>query len=327
MKTFFCITLFITGLILPFSGYSQEPTNTENIISVKTTLVNIPLIISDKTGRRIADIKKEDVSVYNGKERAEIAFFADTDEPVNYAIVIDRSGSSETVRLRIDKAASQFVDSFSEADQGMVVTFDDKVKVVQRLTANKKNIKSAASAGGIDPLSGATLMNESILTVLEEYFKHVKGRKVIIVLTDAGEINKKSNESLLQELKRSDVLIYPVIYQTLSIHRLVSLSGDTKGGEEVRKMKSISINDLIKYPPFDYLDKLAKVSGGRLLFPDESSFKAAFTNIADELRKQYVVGFYVDADSDADTRNISIKVNRPDAVVRTKSSIRIAPTQ
>ncbi|MDI1243121.1 MAG: VWA domain-containing protein [bacterium] len=320
----------LTGALVLFPSYSiaaqqdSDPNkDSEKTIKVETTLINVPLIISDSAGLRVSGIRKEDISVFAGGGKLDIDFFADSEEPVKYAILIDSSGSTSKIRLRMGNAARKFVDTFSEADQGMVVRFDDRVRLIEGLTSNRKKVKYAI--GSHDSYSGGRgLMNESIVFVLREHFKDAKGRKAIILLTDAGEINQKSSQELLKELSVSDVMIYPIIYQSHSIDSLVFLSGDTKGAEELKKMKSVSVADLVKYPPFDHLDRIARTSGGRLLFPDEKGFEAAFLNIADELRKQYLIGFYVDAGGNASDRQITIKVNRPDVVVRTKQSIRVA---
>lgn len=317
----FILTLAV--LFLRPALFSQDTPNPENdVIKVRTSLFNVPLTVSDRVGRRVAGLKKEDILVYIGTEKLNIEYFADTNEPVNFAIVIDSSGSTVGIRRRISSAARKFVETLSELDRGTVVRFDDDVKVSCQLTTDKKKIRYAVDTIEIDPEGGA-LMNDAILFVLTNQFKELQGRKAVILLTDAGEVNNDTNKNLIRALSASDVVVYPIIYQTLSVDKLVEMSGSNDGAKALRKLRSISYSDLVKYPPFDHMHEIARVTGGRLLFADGDNFETAFQSIADELRKQYVIGFYVDADNGSDRREISIKVDRPDAVIRTKQSIKI----
>src|SRR5437868_13394128 len=67
------------------NGSADEP------IRVKTILLNVPVSVSGRDGRTITGLKKEDFSVFQDKQKLGIDFFAEVDEPVTVAVLIDTS--------------------------------------------------------------------------------------------------------------------------------------------------------------------------------------------------------------------------------------------
>lgn len=316
--------LILGLLVFNTSGLTQtvnEPED-EKTIKVRTSLVNIPLIVSDGSGQRISGLTREDFRLRVNSQDTKIEFFADTNEQLSFAILLDTSGSTGNIRGKLNGAARSFVDTTAEFDRGSVVRFDDNIKVLIPWTENKSKIKYAI--GAAETVSGGIgLMNEALARVIEKEFQDSKGRKVVILLTDGGEINLETNSVLQKLLASSDVVVYPIIYQSGNLLQILRRSNSEAMVKEIAKLKSIMQKDLVRYGPFDHLEAVARITGGRLLFADGDNFEIAFQSIADELRKQYVIGFYVDADSGPDRREISIKVNRPDTVIRTKQTIKV----
>ncbi len=71
-----------------------------------------------------------------------------------------------------------------------------------------------------------------------------------------------------------------------------------------------------------YLQKLAENSGGRIFeAADIKNLETAFAGIAEELRRQYSIGYYPEQEGQpGERRTVKIKVGRPNTVVRAKSS-------
>lgn len=128
----------------------------------------------------------------------------------------------------------------------------------------------------------------------------------MIILTDGDVWGKITNEELQNELIESDVVVYPIFYYTRGLFP--------------RGTKTISYPQLFETRPGKYLHSLATSTGGRVYAADGDDFSAAFQNVADELKSQYVIGIHVDAEQDA--KDLKITVNRKNAVVRTKGILR-----
>jgi VWFA-related protein len=72
-----------------------------------------------------------------------------------------------------------------------------------------------------------------------------------------------------------------------------------------------------------YLTELAAATGGRVFRPDSTpgGLNAAFEGIAEELRRQYSIGYYPQAEGeDGQRKQIRVRVNRPKLVIRSRDS-------
>jgi len=76
----------------------------------------------------------------------------------------------------------------------------------------------------------------------------------------------------------------------------------------------------------EYLHDLARVSGARLYNAEQTNLSTAFQSVAEELRRQYSLGYYPTRPPTAgERRNIKVKVDRPELVVRTRDSYVFQP--
>ncbi len=156
---------------------------------------------------------------------------------------------------------------------------------------------------------------DAIYRVITKDFADAKGRKAIIILSDGFEAGKKiSHKEIVETLIESDTVLYPVIFQIRGTAAYFPPN-----------TKSITREQLLSLPGIDYLNGMSVSTGGRVVVADTRDFSTAFQNIADELRKQYVIGFYPTNAEGGRSANITIKVNRDGAVVRSKKTIRLKP--
>jgi VWFA-related protein len=296
------ILFLILVSIQPVRSQSDE----DAPIKVSTILANVPVIVSDRTGKHVAGIKPEDFKITSAGNPKEIVYFSDSEMPLNVAIILDITGSVSAVLEGIKIAAKAYVNQLGPDDKCMVVTFGDKVKIREPFTSDKKRLtKEIKSIIGIT--GGIGLMNEAVLRVVKDEFAGIKGRKAIILLTDAGEINRGSTAPMLDELIEGDTVVYTIFYPTM--HPWFP-SG------------SASLADLIKLTPVGTLADIAAYTGGKLLVADGTDFTPQFQTIMDELKKMYIVGFYPEQSADGSPNKITMNLVRPDLVLRTKKVIR-----
>lgn len=302
---------FLFVLSLACVDYPQT-SNSDEPIKVNTVLLNVPVVVSDRNGRNIAGLTKDNFSITQGGEKQPIEFFANQDDPMNVAIIIDSSGSTAFVIGSIIDAARSFVDLFSPNDKGLVVSFDNEVHVLSKGFTPDKEILKAAISLRDQPAGRGTIgsvMNDAIYSVITKQFAEVKGRKAIVVLTDGDVHGKTSRRKLLDRLIESDVVVYPIFFQTRPLIN--------------SRRKTITYSELVKISPVDYLNSIALATGGKLIAADGSNFDTAFQNIADELRKMYILGFYPSSTGSEEANDIKIDVDRVDSVVRSRRTIRI----
>ncbi len=310
--------------LLSFFNLDTKAQDKDDIpIKVNTLLVNVPVIVSDRGGRYISGLKKENFFIIQDEVEQKVEFFADEEAPMNVLILIDNSPSTTTVLGNIINAARNFVKIFRPEDKAMIATFNADTKILCEFTSDQKNLSKAINKVDIDHRGGSN-MQDAIYSIVTKEFASVKGRKAIIVLTD-GAVGGRliSNEKLLNTLAEADTLVYPVIFEledfigSINIPKKVKLvNGETISREEFLRRRQDGIN---RHNQF--LNSLGTVTGGRLF--NSNDFKKSFQSIADELKKQYLVGFYPQNADDGKNHKIVVEVDLKDVVVRTKGFIKI----
>jgi len=296
--------LLLLSSILLINVAGAQETDDDAPIKVDTLLVTVPLTVSDNRGRNIPGLKKENFSVLeNGIER-DIAYFFNEEAPMNVAVVIDTSASTKDVLDKIQKAARDFVKVLRPEDKLIIVSFDYQTLFLSELTSDKKKLSKAINQTRIAEQTGSD-MNEAVLRVVQKHFAQFKGRKAVIVLTD-GMIIKRSvaSQQVMDALQKSDTLFYPIIFKTKFYTEAMARAAASK-----RKPMSIEILEII-----------ASETTGRFYEKDAANLKEAFQSIAEELKNQYLLGFYPqDTEKGKATGNIRIEVDRKDFRVKTKS--------
>lgn len=296
------VLLLLSFALLINFAKAQDP-NDNSPIKVDTLLLNIPITVTDKSGHHISGLKKEDFSIYQNGEKQQIEFFLDDDAPMNVAILLDTSFSTRDVLGKIQKAASDFIRIFRPEDKGIIVSFDSETLFLSPLTSDRKELSKAINHANIG-FRGGSDMHDAVYKIIRDYFASVKGRKAIIVLTD-GMVGGRyiSDEQIQNILQKSNTFFYPVIFKTQTNFRINSTWTD-------RSIKS----------PFESLQSLAESTAGRFYEKDAGDLKEAFQSIAEELKKQYLIGFYPRNTEKVRQLPIKITVNRKDVTIQAKKS-------
>jgi VWFA-related protein len=238
-------------------------------ITVDVTRVNLLFTVTDKKGRFITDLGKDDFEVVEGKRRQTISdFAAESDLPLRLGILIDTSNS---VRERFkfeQEAASQFIDSVmrTNLDKALVVSFDTSAELVADLINDTD--KLTAAIRDLRPGGGTSLYDAIYFACRDKLSQdqpRYKFRRAIVILSD-GEDNQSryTRDQALEMAQKADVVMYAI---STNITRI-----ETDGDK------------VLKY--------LAQETGGRAFFPFKvEDLDQSFENIANELRHQYNISY------------------------------------
>ena len=192
--------------------FGQQKTDSEQTLKIDTALVSVPVIVSDRQGRYVSGLKASDFTLYEDRTKRQIDFFADTEEPINVALLLDTSRSTTLVLDDIKQAAKDFVRQLRSQDRAMIVTFDHDETALCELTSDHKILERAISRARIGERVG-TKLRDAVYDVMTEELKSVKGRKAIVVLTDGKDHGSEIGEgALLDGAAEADTLIYSVFY-------------------------------------------------------------------------------------------------------------------
>ena len=325
------IILSLTGLVSPSSSVAQEK-QSDAPIKVQTTLVSVPVIVSDRQGRYISGLKLENFKLYQDRIEQKIAIFDAAEEPLNIALLLDTSHSTSQVLEDIRKDAASFLKELRPQDRALVVSFDYDVHMLCSLTSNRKALERAIKDAKVGARAGTTL-RDAVAEVNERQFKRIDGRKAIILLTDGKDFGSRiSEEELFDEAAESGAMIYSVFFETgfprQSWNGQLPFPG--RGGwgrrfppidrprRDDRRRERVEMRN---EQAMAFLTKLSEVSAGRFYGSKVSDLKKTFKLIAEELRHQYRLGFYPDVGkADGQRHTLRVEVSATDAVVRARRS-------
>jgi VWFA-related protein len=238
-------------------------------------------------------------------------------------LALDTSVSTKPVIGSIKNAAKEFIRKLGPADLCMVLTFDFKIRVLSPLTADKKALDSSikkAQAGK----TGGTVLNDALYLGINDILKNINGRKAVVVLTDGKDYKSdhRTND-VLDRISGADTVIYPIYFETED--RPASRNPRLFG------LGRFSINGRQSNPDLEptnaaariFLQQIADLTGGRLFSPAGQKLNDAFNQIADEMKRQYLVGYYPPEDVKTGAiHKLRVQVDRPNTVVRSKAEYR-----
>jgi VWFA-related protein len=328
------LAAFLTLPICASLASTLQEKQTDTPIKVQTTLVSVPVIVSDHQGRYISGLKAGDFKLYQDRAEQPIAYFDAAEEPLNIALLIDTSKSTQPVLDDIKSAGVKFLKELRPQDRAMIVSADYDVHVLSQLTSDRKTLEKAVKSAETGELIG-TVLRDAVAEVIERSFKRVDARKAIIVLTDGKDAGSRIGEqALLDEAAESGAMIYTVFFETQFPRRgwidatsfprrrvWANRVPPPRPRNEQRRQRVEMKNE----QAIIFLEKLADVSAGRYYNGEASDLKKTFNLIAEELRHQYRLGFYPDnSKADGNRHTLRVEVNAPDAIVRARRSYQAA---
>jgi len=281
-----------------------------DVVRVETTLISIPVSVMDRDGKYIPSLHKEDFRIWEDGAEQQVAYFASTEKPFTVVLMIDTSRSTRFKMQEIQDAAIAFVEELRPDDRVMVVSFNDKIKILSQPTNDRQALRRAIRR---TERGSGTRLFDAVGQVINKELIGVQGRKAIVLFTDGVDTTSKRATYFrtVRDVEESGALVYPVKYATYSDLGITDQSSKPGSG-----------TTQAEYERGDrYLHDLARVSGTRLYDAEQQSLDGAFHLVAEELRRQYSVGYYPTRIPQAgDRRNIKVRVTRPELVVRTRDS-------
>jgi VWFA-related protein len=326
-----CLTL---GLADQRSVSAQVP-QADSPIKVQTTLVSVPVIVSDRQGRYISGLKSSDFKLYQDLIEQPISYFDAAEEPLNVALLIDTSKSTQLVMDEIKSAGAKFLKELRPQDRAMVVSADYDVHVLTELTSDRKSLEKAVKSARTGEEIG-TVLRDALAEVIDRSLKRVDGRKAIIVLTDGKDVGSRIGEqALLDAAAESGAMIYTVFFDTAFLrHGWIDATTFPRRrvwrGQQIppprpRQQERRQRVEMRNEQAVSFLERLAEVSAGRYYSSDTADLKKTFNLIAEELRHQYRLGFYPDNSKiDGKRHTLKVEVTAPNSIVRARRSYQAA---
>jgi VWFA-related protein len=291
-----CILLSSFGAAV--GGEPQDPAGSasraypsDTTIRVHSDLVQIPVTVTDGSGRVVAGLEKQHFTLFEDKVQQVITHFAADDAPASIGIVFDTSDSMEPRMNKAHEAVEALLKNSHPADEYFLVQFSDRARVVTGMTSSSEEISQRAAAMRV---GGSTALIDAVVLAMDQMKSARYLRKVLLIISDGGDnASHRTVNDLKKIVGEGDVLIYAI--------------GITDE------------NDTSRYFPRDkltgaaLLNEIATQTGGRLFevhklkqLPDIAAKISGWT------RKQYILGYAPEnPQRNGEYRHVQVRLTKP----------------
>jgi VWFA-related protein len=325
----------------PAADAKAEEVDENDIVRVDTMLVTVPVSVLDRQGRFVPNLKREDFTLLENGEQQPIAYFETAEKPFTVALLLDTSASTQFHLDEIKTAAIAFAKQLRPQDRVLVVTFNSEVLLLTEATNDLDLMEAAIEAYANTGTS--TRLYDAVDLTIQERLNRIKGRKAIVLFTDGVDTasQQATYKSTLNRVEELDALIYPIQYDTTDYLQAMQGGGGLTvtttqrgpfGITTSKRTYNVPLNGGAPLPgttraDYDradqYLQALAYRTGGRLFQANDTKQLAdAFSRIAEELRRQYTLGYYPESANiaDGERRQIRVRVLQPNLAVKARDS-------
>ena len=305
----------------------EEPVAT---LKLSVSLVDVVFTVKDKSGNLVPHLGKDDCTVSEDKVPQTLKnFAAESHLPLTLGILLDTSGSQQRVLSLEQDVGSQFLERvLQKKDEAFLLSFDVDVDLLQDYTNSARQLARAMShaeintaggngaagipgaGGGTIPTIGApkgTLLYDAVYLAANQKMSQETGRKAMILLTDGEDEGSrvKINEAIAAAQK-ANVIVYTILIADRGFY----------GG--------------FGYSGYSAMKKLTEETGGRLIDVGNNGKKleAAFQQIEDELRTEYVVTYTpINTKLDGGFRKLSVECRGDGMKVQVRKGYFALPPQ
>lgn len=258
---------------------------------IEVNLIELPVSVTDAAGVPISNLQQKDFSVFeDGKPQKISSFNYASNLPISAGVLVDHSGSMERRMKETKEAAVEFFkDIIKGQDRAFIAGFAFDATKIAPFVSSIDELQAQVAA--IPDANGGTSLYDAIITGLYR-FRGVQGRKALIVLTDGEDTTSRiPYDEMLQYVRASRVPIY-----------FIGIGLGFSDFSGTSKMKAMA----------------AETGGVAYFIGNVKELPATYAQLEKELRTQYLVSYNAEASrKDQKYRTVDVKVDRPDAKVRT----------
>jgi Ca-activated chloride channel family protein len=326
--TFIILTLLVAAAVVT-GAQSQEGFRFRSGVE----LVNVTATVTDDEGRFVSGLRQEDFTVYEDGQVQDVSHFSSDRVPVSLGIALDASGSMTPEKLAAARAAIErlIFKLLDEDDELFFVEFATRAEVTQGWTTDRRLISEALNR--VDPI-GATALYDAVAESipLAEEGRHQK--KALLVISDGNDTNSTLDVGQVRKrIREGEVLVYAL-----------GVDGTSRGSRVIRPPVQLPPSIPFpfpggrrqpQYPPSggggsswprpgervnaDALRQITDDTGGRTeIVHGFEGLDDATARIADELSKQYFLGYTSSVNKDGRWHSIRVTVRERGLTVRAR---------
>ena len=322
-------------------------------IAVEVKVVNVLATVRDKHGKTIANLTKDDFALSeDGKPQTITYFTRETDLPLRLGLLVDTSLSQRRVLEEERTASYSFLDHLLRVDKDLafVIHFDREVELLQEFTPSRPKLQAAlqllqtpqsdrgyGGAGGGSGGSGGgggygggggrgqhqrgagTLLYDAVYLASNELMSKQQGRKALIILSDGVDHGSKETiATAIEVAQRADTVVYSILFKDDEGYGnrggWSGAGGPMGGGRRGGRGPQQERPDGKKI-----LEQISKETGGRLFeVSKKETIEKIYSEIEEELRNQYSLGYPVDKAAGAGYHRLQVTTRQKDLIVQAR---------
>lgn len=282
-----------------------------------TDLVSVYATVTDRDGRLVPDLTRDDFDVRDDGKRQALTFFSNDVQPITVVVMLDRSGSMEEHFDLVRNAAGHFLDKLLPGDRARIGNFSGRILILPAdFTSDRAELHAVlrGELQDIGPSPVWTAVDRSITALAKE-----PGRRVVLLFSDGHDAPRPGQvrvglEDVIRRAEYNEIMVYAVgltdIEDPIASWAVRNPVGRFQISKPKRKVKK----------PDKGLRLLAEHSGGGYFeLTWEQDLGAVFARVADELHRQYVLGFPPQK-LDGEVHKLEVKVTRAGLTARARKS-------
>jgi Ca-activated chloride channel family protein len=278
----------------PRPQQSTKPDTAVHSLSVDVDVVLATVTVTDRSGRFVTGLEKENFKISEDKVPQEISYFSSEDIPLSVGIILDVSGSMKDKLKTAVEAAITFMKGGSPDDEYFLVEFADKPTEIEDFT---NDISKLQSKFLFSKAKGRTALYDAVYRGLAKLEDGNNQKRALLLITDGEDNRSRYTFSNVREfVKEKDVQMYAI--------------GITNGWADSSAEQGRAL-----------LRDLAAISGGNSFFPSSVyNLENICRNIATELKYQYVLGYRsTNRAKDGEWRKIKVSAEYPNNKLTVRS--------
>jgi VWFA-related protein len=259
-------------------------------IRVDSTLVLIPVTVTDPLNRFVTGLERENFKIFEDKQEQQITQFSSEDAPLSVGVVFDASGSMGHKLDKSRQAVAQFFRMANPEDEFFLVQFSDAAQLSQPFTTSLEKIQNRLA---FTQSKGRTALLDAVYLALHEMKKARNPRRALLLISDGGDNNSRYTEGEIKNLvKEADVQIYAIGIFEPAMGR----------GRTPEEMSGPAL-----------LNEISEQTGGREYQVDNlNELPDIAAKIGVELRNQYILGYSPqNLARDGKYRHVQVKLVQP----------------
>lgn len=269
-----------------WGGARAQPS--EPRFRARIDVIAVTATVRDAKGALVAGLTRDDFEVYEDGVRQPITQFASGRVPIGLGLLLDISDSMRGRRIVDARAAVQrfLVDLLDPADEFFVIAFNHEPRVVAPWMQGPDGLEARLQV--LRPWGG-TAIYDAVLHALPLVDKRSRPRAALVVISDGADTASDiSVRDLRLRLLRSDAFVYAIAVDPPNLRPSVT-----------------RVNP-------GALRQITDESGGRTaVVHDTDEIASATEQIAEELNRQYVLGFTSSKPPDGEYHSLRVRVKKP----------------